>query len=200
MPNAHATSDDETARFKRCIRAAESVFKRDGFRAATMEEVAREAQVSKATLYSYFKNKDALYVEVCTRMSRLLRGAVEQALSQRDAPLDVLLGRAVTAKHRMIFTLLRGSGHANELVSRKDAMAGELFCALDDAILELLREAMAEDPVLAPRAARFARAIYFGSAELANRSVALAEMEAELTSFVHVYLAGARALARGEMI
>jgi AcrR family transcriptional regulator len=48
-----------------------------GFRAVTMELVAREANVAKATLYSYFKNKDELFLAVCARMARLLRGAVE---------------------------------------------------------------------------------------------------------------------------
>jgi AcrR family transcriptional regulator len=40
------------------------LFKKVGFRAVTMELVAREANVAKATLYSYFKNKDELFLAV----------------------------------------------------------------------------------------------------------------------------------------
>src|SRR4029077_13230949 len=47
---------DENARYKRVVRTAEELFKKVGFRAVTMELVAREANVAKATLYSYFKN------------------------------------------------------------------------------------------------------------------------------------------------
>ena len=186
---------DDNARFKRVIRAAEELFKRIGFRAVTMEQVAREASVAKATLYGHFKNKDELYLAVCARLARLLRRAVEQALAQPDAPLDARLGEAVVAKHRLVFALVRGSAHAAELFSYKDAMAGDIFAELDAVILKLLADAMAADAQLPPNGARIARALYFGGADLASRSATAAEMESELREFAAVYLAGARALA-----
>jgi AcrR family transcriptional regulator len=192
------TGSSENARFKRAIRAAEDLFKRIGFRAVTMELVAREANVAKATLYSYFKNKDELYIAVCARMAQLLCGTVEQALTRSGASLEARLSDAVIAKHRMVFTFVRGSAHAAELFSYKDAMAGDIFAALDASILELLCAAMAEDPQLSPNAKRLARALYFGGADLANRSETAAEMETELKAFTATHLAGARALAGKE--
>ena len=191
-----STANDENARYKRAIRTAETLFKKVGFRAVTMELVAREANVAKATLYSYFKNKDELFLAVCARMARLLRGAVEQALMKPDAPLDARLADAVIAKHRTIFTLVRGSAHATELFSYTHSMACEIFTDLDAAILEMLRAAMAEDPELSPNAEQLARALYFGSADLAHRSGTAAEMEGELSAFVATHLAGIRALAK----
>jgi len=129
-------------------------------------------------------------------MARLLREAVEQALMKPDAPLDARLADAVIAKHRMIFTLVRGSAHATELFSYTHSMASEIFADLDAAILELLRAAMAEDPELSPSAKQLARALYFGSADLAHRSGTAAEMEAELNTFAATHLAGVRALAK----
>jgi AcrR family transcriptional regulator len=190
------TDNDENARYKRAIRTAEELFKKVGFRAVTMELVAREANVAKATLYSYFKNKDELFLAVCARMARLLRGAVEQALKKPDAPLDSRLADAVIAKHRPIFTLVRGSPHAAELFSYTHSMAGEIFTDLDAVIVEMLRAAMAEDPELSPGAEQLARALYFGSADLARRSGSAAEMEAELNAFAATHIAGARALAK----
>ncbi|MGO9512107.1 MAG: helix-turn-helix domain-containing protein [Steroidobacteraceae bacterium] len=189
-------ANDENARYKRAIRAAEELFKKVGFRAVTMELVAREANVAKATLYSYFKNKDQLFLAVCARMARLLRGAVEQALMKADVPLDARLAGAVIAKQRPIFALVRGSPHAAELFSYTHSMAGEIFAELDAAILEMLRAAMARDPELAPNATQLARALYFGSAELARRSETAAEMEVELNAFAATYLVGVRALAQ----
>ena len=189
-------SNDENARYKRAIRAAEELFKKVGFRAVTMELVAREANVAKATLYSYFKNKDELFLAVCARMARLLRGAVEQALMKPDVSLDARLADAVIAKHRPIFALVRGSAHAAELFSYTHSMAGEIFSDLDAAIIAMLSAAMAEDPELSPNANQLARALYFGSADLANRSEAAAEMEVELNAFAATHLAGARALAK----
>lgn len=195
MPEpARTAPSDENARYKRAIRAAEEMFKRIGFRAVTMEMVAREAQVAKATLYTFFKNKDELFVAVSARMARILRGGVEQALANADASLDDRLTEAVISKHRLIFTLVRGSAHAAELFSYTHAMAGDIFAELDTVILRLLSAAMSNDPEFAPCADQLARALYFGSAQLASRCETVAAMEAELRTFVAMHLAGARAL------
>jgi AcrR family transcriptional regulator len=188
--------NDENARYKRVIRAAEELFKKVGFRAVTMELVAREADVAKGTLYTYFKNKDELFLAVCARMARIERRAVEQALLKPDEPLDSRVAEALVAKQRTIFTLVRGSAHAAELFSYTHNMAGEIFADMDAAILKMLQAAMAEDPVLAPQAQQLARALYFGSAVLADRSATLADMEAELSAFAATHLAGTRALAK----
>jgi AcrR family transcriptional regulator len=193
---AQETSVDENARYKRVIRTAEELFKKVGFRAVTMELVAREANVAKATLYSYFKNKDDLYVAVCARMARILRDSVEQALMKTDALLDERLADAVVAKHRPVFTLVRASPHAAELFSFTHSMAGEIFANLDVEMLALFRAAMAEDLELGRNADQLARALYFGSAPLASRSETTAQMEAEVGQFARAYLAGARVLAR----
>jgi AcrR family transcriptional regulator len=193
---APETLVDENARYKRVIRAAEELFKKLGFRAVTMELVAREANVAKATLYSHFKNKDELYLAVCARMAGILRGAVEQALMKPDTSLDERLAEAVIAKHRPVFTLVRASPHAAELLTYTHSMAGEIFANLDLEMLDMFRAAMARDPQLASSAEQLARALYFGSAPLAGRSETTAQMEQEVGAFARAYLAGARVLAK----
>jgi AcrR family transcriptional regulator len=46
------------------LRAAETVITRKGYSAATMDDVAREAQFSKATVYKYFPSKSELVFEI----------------------------------------------------------------------------------------------------------------------------------------
>ncbi len=46
------------------LEAAERVIIRRGFRSATMDEIAREANFSKATLYKYFNNKGQIMLEI----------------------------------------------------------------------------------------------------------------------------------------
>jgi AcrR family transcriptional regulator len=152
--------------------------------------------VAKATLYSHFKNKDELFLAVCARMAGILRASVEQALAKPDAPLDARLTEAVIAKQRPIFALVRGSAHAAELFTYTHSMAGEIFTELDNAILGLLQAAMADDPELSPNSKQIARALYFGSGELARRSETATEMEAELGVFGATHLAGVRRLAK----
>ncbi len=51
----------------RILDAAERVFLKQGLGAATMDQVAREAELSKGTLYLYFKSKDELWLQVANR-------------------------------------------------------------------------------------------------------------------------------------
>ena len=46
------------------INAAEKVFFAKGYDNVTMDEIAKEAEVNKALLYYYFKNKEALFFAV----------------------------------------------------------------------------------------------------------------------------------------
>ncbi|HMR05796.1 MAG TPA: TetR/AcrR family transcriptional regulator [Polyangiaceae bacterium] len=59
---------------RQCILdAAERVFLDKGLSSATMEEIAHVAEVSKGTLYLYFKGKDELYLAIAMRaLSELL--------------------------------------------------------------------------------------------------------------------------------
>jgi hypothetical protein len=131
-------------------------------------------------------------------MARILRESVEQALMKPGASLDARLADAVIAKHRPVFALVRVSPHAAELFSYTHSMAGEIFANLDAAVLEMLRAAMVDDPEFAPNAKQLARALYFGSADLARRSETAAEMEVELNAFATTHLAGVRALAKAQ--
>src|SRR5277367_3187723 len=196
--NPQEAVSDENARYKRTIRAAEELFKKVGFRAVTMEMVAREANVAKATLYSHFKNKDELYVAVCARMAGILRASVEAALANADGSLDSRLADAVVAKHRPVFTLIRGSPHSAELFSYTHSMAGEIFAKLDIEMLDMLRAAIAQDSELAPNATQLSRALYFGGAAMAMRSESTPQMELDVGSFARAQIAGARVLARAD--
>ncbi len=161
-----------------------------------MEAVAREAAVSKPTLYSHFSNKDELFLAVCSRMADLISRAFSDALAAQHHSADEGVLSAILAKHRLTFTLVRTSPHADELFSHKAKFAGDLFERADDAMLGQLAEALTADSALRPSAQQLARALFFACGELAARSSSLAELESELGAFVTVHLAGARALAR----
>jgi AcrR family transcriptional regulator len=64
-------------RRQQIVSAARKVFSNKGFTKTTMEDIAREAELSPGTLYLYFKNKDELYaslsVEVLEHLYHELR-------------------------------------------------------------------------------------------------------------------------------
>ena len=49
---------------QKIIEAAEKVFAAFGFKNARMEEVAKEAEITKVTLYAYFRSKENLYMAI----------------------------------------------------------------------------------------------------------------------------------------
>jgi TetR/AcrR family transcriptional repressor of mexJK operon len=51
-------------KFDQVIDGAKAVFLREGFEGASVDEIARDAGVSKATLYSYFPDKQHLFLAV----------------------------------------------------------------------------------------------------------------------------------------
>jgi AcrR family transcriptional regulator len=56
-----APADEDSAKRRQIIQGARAVFLAQGFDAASMNDIARAAGVSKGTLYVYFKHKEQLF-------------------------------------------------------------------------------------------------------------------------------------------
>ncbi|NEX46121.1 TetR/AcrR family transcriptional regulator [Pseudotabrizicola algicola] len=54
-------------KFDQVLEGARTIFLRDGFDGASVDDIAREAGVSKATLYAYFPDKQLLFKEICAQ-------------------------------------------------------------------------------------------------------------------------------------
>lgn len=63
------------------IDAAEKKFFSKGYDAATMDDVAKEAEFSKRTLYIYFNSKEQLYFEIMVRGYKILIEMTEASLN-----------------------------------------------------------------------------------------------------------------------
>lgn len=70
--------------------AAAQVFMASGYGAASMDQIATEAGVSKQTVYSHFGAKDALFEEIVSCKCEELMGADGMRVAQ-DADPDVVL-------------------------------------------------------------------------------------------------------------
>ncbi|WP_166416898.1 TetR/AcrR family transcriptional regulator [Cochlodiniinecator piscidefendens] len=66
-------------KFDQVVNGAREVFLKDGFEGASVDDIAKAANVSKATLYSYFPDKQILFLEVCR----------QQCAEQAEAALDL---------------------------------------------------------------------------------------------------------------
>ena len=147
-PNARSTSGTADAppagRIRQAneagiVRAAEAVFARDGFRGASMAEIAAQAGVAKANVHYYFRTKQQLYRAVLEGM--LHDWLAETDGIREDADPAQALAAYVRAKMALALArpeasrvfageMLRGApemqailrGELRELVARKSAV------------------------------------------------------------------------------
>src|SRR4051794_1036368 len=95
------------------LAAAEGAFLTHGFGTVSMDAIAREAGVSKATVYAHFANKEELFGAVVARLSeRRFHGFTAEALDPEDIEaslltiasrfLDLVLSREAIALNRII--------------------------------------------------------------------------------------------------
>jgi AcrR family transcriptional regulator len=75
-------------RRQQIIVAAKRVFSEKGFSRATMEDIAKEAELSPGTLYLYFKNKDELYASLSIRILQYLLIRLEHVAKEASATLE----------------------------------------------------------------------------------------------------------------
>ncbi len=76
---------------QRLLDSAQEVFARRGFVGASVDDIAEQAGYSKGAVYSNFKSKEALFLELLhNRMSEEL-GELEQLLRDRSSAGDILL-------------------------------------------------------------------------------------------------------------
>ncbi len=78
-------------RRQQIIVAAKRVFTEKGFNKATIEDIARNAELSPGTLYLYFKNKEELYASLSLRILQYLVIRVEHVKNETNlGPLEKL--------------------------------------------------------------------------------------------------------------
>lgn len=64
------------------INAAGRVFFKKGFESSTMEDIAKEAEFTKKTIYSYFKSKEELYYEIMLLGFKTLNILYDKAINE----------------------------------------------------------------------------------------------------------------------
>jgi AcrR family transcriptional regulator len=72
--------------------AAKAVFAERGYQGATLEEIAQRAGMSKATIYIYYENKDALFLQVVEELVHTAMTETAQTAESAKPPLEKLAG------------------------------------------------------------------------------------------------------------
>ena len=96
MGIAERKEREKQLRREEIVTAAEKVFFSRGFDLSTMDDVAEKAELSKGTLYLYFKSKEDLHMAVARKSIRILRAITLKATEGEGNALQKLgrMGRA----------------------------------------------------------------------------------------------------------
>jgi TetR/AcrR family transcriptional repressor of mexJK operon len=100
-----ADKQNGKATFLDIMAAANRQFSSMGFNKVTMEEIANEAGLGKASLYYYFPDKDALFYAVLSEEYNLLEAGMKEILS-RDVAASVKLKQYVEVRFQYFSRLL----------------------------------------------------------------------------------------------
>lgn len=88
------SADPEVAR-EQIMRAAETVFERYGLSKTTMDDIGREAGVSRPTVYRYFRDRDSLISAIIERRSRKLFAKTRKYIATQPTFADKLVNGMV---------------------------------------------------------------------------------------------------------
>jgi len=110
MGIAERKEREKELRRNEIIDAAERVFFKKGIENSTMDDVAQEAELSKGTLYLYFKSKEDLQFSISVRGSDILAEMLDKCVSPEKPGNENLLEMAASfiefsKKHKNYFQL-----------------------------------------------------------------------------------------------
>lgn len=114
------------------INAARKVFSNKGFNAATMEEIALEAELSPGTLYLYFKNKEELHTILSIEILKYLTEEMQKVVIQ-DIPAEEKVERFSD-----VFSDVYDY-NSNILINLFHLQSGEMLKNLSDEVLQQVK-------------------------------------------------------------
>jgi AcrR family transcriptional regulator len=96
MTTAERREREKRHRIELIMDAALRVFAEKGLKDATIDDVAEKAELSKGTIYLYFKSKEHLYFAIDMRAGQMLRERFEKSSNSANSGLEKVraIGRA----------------------------------------------------------------------------------------------------------
>jgi TetR/AcrR family acrAB operon transcriptional repressor len=90
MYNVKRTKEEAAVTRATVLKAAMSVFSKKGYAAATLDDVAAAAKVTRGAIYWHFKGKADLYNTLVEEMSARGASVVQQAVAEGGTLIDIL--------------------------------------------------------------------------------------------------------------
>ncbi|MGG3467358.1 TetR/AcrR family transcriptional regulator [Neobacillus pocheonensis] len=124
-------------RRKMIVEAATKSFSLFGYKATTMDQVAKLANVGKGTIYTFFKNKEELFEEIISSLVKEMIAEAEDVI-QPDLPFTENVHRALyrllefRSQHQLMIKLVQEEKEMGTL-----AVSEKLQCVENEIIVYL---------------------------------------------------------------
>ncbi len=123
------------------LEAARKRFAQYGFRRTSMEDIAREAGLSRPTLYLYFESKEDVFRWLSQSLFDEALARARVALAS-DAPLAERLARAFSGWSLEMLELVSSWPNAAELLDENHRIGADISLAAVERFRKLLSEAL----------------------------------------------------------
>lgn len=107
MENPRGRASNRMVTRGRLLDAAAGVFARDGFHAASLEEICELAGYTRGAFYSNFESKDDLFLALIRRQNDAEAATIAEQLAAGRSPLEVALGDQSSPEERRQADLVR---------------------------------------------------------------------------------------------
>jgi Transcriptional regulator len=136
---------DKERRKNEIVDAAEKLFLIKGYLETTMDDVAREAELSKGTLYLYFTSKEDLYHAIVLRGMEALTAFGERVAGEDMRGIDKVMALLKTYQEFLnerpdYFTILTYTEIYN--ISNEDTPIQQKLKQVTDTMLKLINESI----------------------------------------------------------
>jgi AcrR family transcriptional regulator len=127
-------------RIAQLLEAAARVFATTGYTAASINAIAREAGVSPGTLYQFFPNKEAIAIELGSRLMHEMRQSYDEVLTpitSDTTPLEEVIAGTVdrfiefNCRHPAFFVLMHGPDIPGRIAEEHDALHTTLVARVE---------------------------------------------------------------------
>ncbi|PEQ90300.1 TetR family transcriptional regulator [Bacillus sp. AFS006103] len=130
-----------TDRRKMIVEAATKSFSLFGYKATTMDQVAKLANVGKGTIYTFFKNKEELFEEIISSLVKEMMAEAE-AVIEPELPFTENVHRALyrllefRSQHQLMIKLVQEETEMGTLA------VSEMLQHVEDEIIAYLKKKM----------------------------------------------------------
>jgi AcrR family transcriptional regulator len=137
-------SDSRDPKRELILSAAQVQFSRYGFRRTSMEDIAKEVGVSRASLYSYFANKEEIFRNLSIAHHESALGKAERIINDVTGRKNVeeRVEGALAANVGRMHELVAESPHGSEIMDENSRLCGDVVSSSATRFQEMLASAI----------------------------------------------------------